>query len=92
MITSDPQTNQYQTASGGDENTVSGPGLLVKVRMAVTIDELQDFLEKNKGQIVKGPNADGMYELRFGGQGNDSEPIADIAAKAGIFEFALPMQ
>jgi len=49
--------------------------------------DIDAFLSENRGQVVKGPTADGLYELEF----EKAEGLAaKMEAKTGIFEFVLP--
>lgn len=81
------QTGQYQTATGEEESGTAKTQVLVKVNAAVTWAQIDTFLKENRGQVVKGPSADGLYELEF----EKDEALAEkIGAETGLFEFVLP--
>ncbi len=82
------QETQYLTATGVEEPAGETARLLVKFSSDVTWADIDTFLKENRGQIVKGPTADGMYELEF----EAFEGLAEKAASVPkIFEFALPV-
>lgn len=85
--TGNEQKGPYQTATGEDETGIETTRVLVKFRAGAAWAEIDAFLKENRGQVVKGPSADSLYELQF--ETNDT--LADrIGAANGIFEFALP--
>ncbi|WP_164658162.1 hypothetical protein [Tropicibacter sp. Alg240-R139] len=82
------QPNQYQTATGGEAVASDKARMLVKFKSDVSWADIDAFLKENSGQVIKGPTADGLYELEF-------QSVEDLAertgAKADVFEFALPV-
>ncbi|MEQ9258000.1 MAG: hypothetical protein RIG84_02760 [Roseovarius sp.] len=77
---------QYQTASGEDD-TPDEMRMLVKMNPGVPWSDVDAFLKETGGQIVRGPTADGLYELAF----EEAEGTAGrLEAETGLFEFALP--
>lgn len=87
VVNGNQQTGQYQTASGDEETGVAKTRMLVKFNSEVAWADIDSFLSENRGQVVKGPTADGLYELEF----EKAEGLAAMMeAKTGIFEFALP--
>jgi len=86
-LTGNQQTGQYQTATGRDEPATAKTRMLVKFSAGAAWSDIDAFLRQNSGQVVKGPTADGLYELEF----EKAEPLAkDMGAETGIFEFVLP--
>lgn len=86
---SGPQlTGQYQTASGEDgAASTEGIRMLVKISDDAGFAALNAFLKDNGGQIVKGPSADGFYELEF----EPKDGIEGIVqTQTTLFDFALP--
>ena len=82
------QTTQYQTASGEEEAASAGVRMLVTFNANAGWSDIDAFLKENRIQIVKGPNADGFYELEFE---KDDALVDAINAQSDIFEFALPV-
>lgn len=86
-LSRDQQPGQYQTATGEEEPGAETARMPVKFNPDAAWSEVDAFLKENRGQVVGGPTADGLYELAF-------EPAEDLTEKMGaatrIFEFALP--
>lgn len=81
------QTGPYKTASGGEESVGDKTRVLVKINSEAAWADVDAFLRENHGQVVKGPSADGLYELAF----EKAESLAEkMSVETGIFEFALP--
>jgi anti-sigma factor RsiW len=81
------QTDQYHTASGDEEAAGQKARMLVKFNADVTWTDIDAFLREYRGQVVKGPSADGLYELEF----EKTEKLVEkMAAEIGVFEFAFP--
>lgn len=86
-ISGNQQTGPYQTTSGEEQTVTTKARMLVKFKSDVTWAVIDAFLKENRGQVVKGPTADGLYELEF----EKAEKLAEkMEAETGIFEFALP--
>ena len=82
------QTTQYQTASGEEEIAGDRTRVLVKFNSDVAWATIDAFLKENRGQVVKGPTADGLYELEF----QKAEGLVErMGGEFGVFEFALPV-
>lgn len=81
------QTGPYQTASGEEETAIAKERMLVKFNAEVAWTKIDAILKKNRGQVIKGPTADGLYQLEF----EKSEGLAErLGAEIGVFEFVLP--
>lgn len=82
------QSTQYQTATGGTETTSDGPRVLVQFKTGLVWSDIDAFLKANGGQVVKGPTADGFYELEFK---NGDNNVENLGIETGVFEFVLPV-
>ncbi len=91
VVTDNQQTSQYQTASGEEDTAVAKTRMLVKFKPEVSLRQIDGFLKEHKGQIIKGPTADGFYELAFEKTEKTEKLAEEISAEAEIFEFALPV-
>ena len=81
------RTGQYQTASGDEETASQKARMLVKFNADAAWTDIDAFLKENRGQVVKGPTADGLYELEF----DKVEKLVEIlGAEIDVLEFALP--
>jgi len=87
IVNGNQQTGQYQTASGQEETGIAKTRMLVKFNPEVTWSDIDAFLKENRGQVVKGPTADGLYELELE---KAEELVEKMDAEVGIFEFVLP--
>ncbi|QIE45544.1 hypothetical protein G5B38_08430 [Pseudohalocynthiibacter aestuariivivens] len=87
IVVGNHQTGQYQTASGEEETILGKTRTLVKFNSDAVWTDIDAFLSENRGQIVKGPTPDGLYELAF----EKADKLAEkMATETGIFEFVLP--
>ena len=82
------QTTQYQTASGPSAVATDATRVLVQFSSSAAWTDIDAYLKENSGQVVKGPTADGFYELEF--QSQDGL-IEKLSAERGVFEFVLPV-
>lgn len=91
MLDEPAAPTSYQTASG-EAGVAEGPAFLVQFAPEADMAAITAFLAENGGAIVAGPSPDGLYRLRFAGQGDTA--AADIAARLqaseGIFALVLP--
>ena len=82
------QPGLYQTASGTEPATVDTARVLVKFKADVALAEINVLLQDRRGQIVKGPTADGLYELEF----EKSDGLVEkLGAETDVLDFALPV-
>ncbi|QGX99762.1 hypothetical protein EI983_16405 [Roseovarius faecimaris] len=87
VVNGNQQPGRYQTASGEVETATDKQRMLVKFSSEVAWTDVDTFLRATRGQIVRGPNADGLYELEF----EKTEELATtLENAAGLFEFVLP--
>lgn len=87
VVIGNQQPGQYQTASGEEGTTVEKTRMLVKFSSGAAWTDIDAFLRENRGQVTKGPTADGLYELEFDAA---EQLAAEMSAETGIFEFVLP--
>lgn len=81
------QSGQYQTATGEADSGRATARVLVKFNIEAAWSEIDAFLKENRVQVVSGPSADGLYELKFE---KAKELAAKMTTETGLFEFVLP--
>lgn len=90
MVDGNQPGNQYQTASGEEEAADIKLRFLVKFKADAEFGLIEKLLKELDGQIIKGPTADGFYELGFKDESQQEHVAKTLEANSELFQFILP--